>query len=224
MTQQPGFFDERPLDIRTREKVLALALEYREANGRWPEVRTIADALGLRGGNTVSYHLQQLYALRRIDWRRRPMGTVDRFWSKVDKSGDCWIWRSQVRPDGYGRFYISHARGAKRSTASHRMSWELAHGSIPAGLQVCHRCDNPPCVNPAHLFLGTAKDNAADSMAKGRRPKPVSPMAGMTHCVRGHEFSPKNTRFQKYADGTVKRECRRCGIVRKKKWRQAHAH
>ncbi len=89
------------------------------------------------------------------------------FWKRVDKSGDCWIWTGKKVGNGYGCF--SHGtRGAVKHYRAHRFSYEWAYGPIPPGLQVLHRCDNPPCVNPAHLFLGTDKDNAADKMAKGR--------------------------------------------------------
>jgi len=90
----------------------------------------------------------------------------DRFWAKVNKNGECWIWTGAKLPKGYGHFYS----GEKTVLAS-RWSYEYAYGLIPEGLMVLHRCDNPPCVNPEHLFLGTMQDNIDDMIAKGRQRK-----------------------------------------------------
>ena len=87
-----------------------------------------------------------------------------RFWSNVDKSGDCWLWQGLVLNSGYGQFYAA----GKRYRA-HRYSWILAHGPIPEGLSVCHTCDNPLCVNPDHLWLGTTLANQLDAVRKGRK-------------------------------------------------------
>ena len=101
---------------------------------------------------------------------------ADRFWRKVDKNGPvvrlglgrCWIWTGAYSrlPDGrrgYGSISV-HDKTVK----CHRFAWKLTHGEIPAGLFVCHRCDNPRCVRPDHLFVGTAKDNIHDAVRKGR--------------------------------------------------------
>jgi hypothetical protein len=102
---------------------------------------------------------------------RKPVAAGQRFWSKVDKRGpdECWEWKAKCNPNGYGQFRV------KEHTTAHRVSWELTNGPIPEGLYVCHRCDNPPCVNPAHLFLGTAQDNARDMVKKGRDRASVCP-------------------------------------------------
>lgn len=84
--------------------------------------------------------------------------------SRVEKTLGCWIWRGNVNTaTGYGRLFF---RG--RNLFAHRVSFGLHHGPIPDGMNVCHHCDNPPCVNPEHLFLGTDRDNVDDKMRKGR--------------------------------------------------------
>lgn len=95
--------------------------------------------------------------------------TTARFWAKVDKRGanDCWPWLAGTDNHGYGKFWDGEHMGR-----AHRFSYRLANGPFPNDLDCLHKCDNPRCVNPAHLFLGTAKDNHDDMVAKGRNSPP----------------------------------------------------
>ena len=88
----------------------------------------------------------------------------DRFWSKVDKSGECWVWTAHCLPKGYGQFRVG-----RQMMKAHRLAWEEATGKpVPKGMLVCHHCDNPPCVRFDHLFVGTNNDNMVDMAQKGR--------------------------------------------------------
>lgn len=99
---------------------------------------------------------------------------IARFWSRVDKTshvGGCWIWTGYKNPSGYGRCNIN-----RLAISCHRLSFALANGKLEMGPYVCHRCDNPSCVNPDHLFLGSIHDNNRDCDDKNRRPH------GENHC------------------------------------------
>jgi hypothetical protein len=97
---------------------------------------------------------------------------IRRFWSKVDtgQDGGCWLWTGAADSKGYGVFTIRDANSTSgwRNVKSNRAAWVAYNTEIPEGLSVLHHCDNPSCVNPAHLFLGTEKDNRQDQIGKGR--------------------------------------------------------
>ena len=170
--------------------------------------------LNLRGGRH-RWNLKRRRSLR------------ERFDEKVCHSADlfsCWEWRGSRDRSGYGMIWLD-----TRMHRSHRISWELSKGPIPKGLWVLHRCDNPPCVRPGHLFLGNVIDNVRDMMAKGRyrqgahnpRRGENSPHSKLTddkareiralYKSGGHSYSSLARRFG-VAKSTI--EC----IVRRKKW------
>ena len=115
--------------------------------------------------------------------KKTPRPLSERFWSKVNKNGtipphcpnigECWLWTGHIIVGGYGRLSVGHGI----QEFAHRLSYMLHYGNIPNGCFVCHRCDNPPCVRPDHLFIGTHTDNMRDMIAKGRKRNQFSPLA-----------------------------------------------
>ena len=94
---------------------------------------------------------------------------ADRFWRKANTSSGCWNWTAHIDEWGYGTFQVgSRTDHTTKSVLAHRVSWELSVGPIPEGMNVLHKCDNPCCVRPDHLFLGTCADNVHDMQRKGR--------------------------------------------------------
>ena len=132
---------------------------------------------------------------------------ITRFWSRVNKDGDCWLWAGALQPTGYGKVYFEGVMHG-----AHRIAWRITHGPIPDGLCVCHRCDNPTCVNPEHLFLGTQRQNMSDMVRKGRsvrgdhhwtRTRPDAVLSGDSHYASKLTADDVREIRRRYAAGGV---------------------
>ena len=135
------------------------------------------------------------------------MNHEQRFLQKINKTDSCWIWTGSRNSKGYGLFQAN-----KQRFVASRFAYQSWIGEIPEGLLVCHKCDNPPCVNPDHLFVDTAHGNSMDMFAKDRQGKSSRPQ---THCRRGHEFAVLGVKTQ-MKKGKVNRTCHECAKIRDK--------
>lgn len=133
-----------------------------------------------------------------------------RFWALVSNIGssDCWEWVGGHYRCGYGIFLIN-----ERSFGAHRLSWMFHNGPLEDGLYILHKCDNKPCVNPEHLFPGTAQYNSRDCVRKGR-----NWAASKKFCKNGHEFSSANTII--YFSNKTGRRIRVCRICKNESGRR----
>ncbi len=132
---------------------------------------------------------------------------IERFWGRVNVAAadECWEWTGSTNAYGYGYLRIG---GTTRSIGAHRLSAKIAYGMFDERLLVLHHCDNPPCVNPAHLYVGTPKQNTQDAVRRGRA---RNQHVGKTHCINGHELAGDNVAFGKRGD----RQCRACAKARR---------
>lgn len=121
------------------------------------------------------------------DGMGKQMNMEQVFWSHVAKSDDCWAWTASLNRKGYGQFEFSVP--SRRTIRAHRASWTIHFGEVPPGMWVLHKCDNPACVRPDHLFLGTNVDNVRDKINKGRQVKGIG-----HYCARFTEDQVRSIR------------------------------
>lgn len=142
------------------------------------------------------------------------------FWPMVNVGNidECWLWTGTKLGRGYGSV---RPEGSKTPTGAHRVSWAMDNGRWPSsGEVVMHRCDNPLCVNPKHLRIGSQSENIRDCVAKGRH-VPFIP-APKTHCPSGHEYTPENTGYV-VSNGRRTKRCLECKREINRQWRARHA-
>ena len=126
--------------------------------------------------------------------------------TKYDETSGCLEWVGSKR-NGYGRMIIgSRTDGTRKSVSTHRISYELTYGEIPIGMEVCHKCDNPSCVNPSHLFLGTRQDNIDDRERKGRNNPPKGEKHAKAKLTEADVLTIRTKRLQGVSFGKLAKE------------------
>lgn len=143
---------------------------------------------------------------------------AERFWGKVDKAGpdECWLWDGARKTSGYGLIVSGGPRKTSKSLRAHRVSYELHHGSIPAGMVVRHSCDKPACVNPRHLIVGSLKDNTQDAIERGRHHIPMS--------TTKSRLSEEQLIALRAAEGTIANIAAAFGMSYTQTWRLRHGY
>lgn len=130
----------------------------------------------------------------------------EKFFENVIKTDDCWLWIGSKASTGYGDFRSNNVR-----YKAHRYSYLIHYGKLPNKF-ICHKCNNPLCVNPSHLYAGDALNNVSDMIKAGRQNNQVK-----THCPNGHEYTPDNTYIHKNGS----RRCKSCAKLYSKNKRRA---
>lgn len=178
-----------------RNNVLAHRAAWIAANGPIPDGLCVCHRCEVRRCVNVDHLFLQQQAVRRI------ASPLDRLHARmVQAKSGCWEWTgASDGRRGYGMISYQNQRWS-----THRLMWALTNGPIPDGMHVLHRCDNPPCMNPDHLWLGTALDNCHDKLAKGRANHPPK----REFCQRGHS--------EWYVEKDGHRQCRGCGRERER--------
>ena len=128
------------------------------------------------------------------------MSAEEKFWSRVDRSGECWEWRGGRDRYGYGQFTMDG-----KNCRAHRVAYKLTYGELADSVKLDHECNNRGCVHPLHLRPMGQRENVLRSVTN-----PVAVNARKTHCNRGHEFTPENTGIE-----SGWRFCRTCRRARK---------
>lgn len=129
----------------------------------------------------------------------------------IDAATGCWNFMGYCDKDGYGQLTCPNGKSGGKNFRAHRIAAHVWLGfDLKSPLRICHHCDNPPCCNPDHLFIGTEVDNTQDAIRKGRKFQSIKKI----HCKHGHEFTPENTIWQRGG----RRECRECHYTLNRKY------
>lgn len=140
---------------------------------------------------------------------------MDRLWNRTkrDPETGCLEWQGATYPNGYGAIKVDG-----KVMGTHRLSYTLTKGEIPEGLFVCHTCDNRLCIEPSHLWAGTARENVLDMHEKGRY---RCAMRERTHCNKGHEFDEENTYMKDVKGKPPIRVCLTCRRDYDREWKRS---